>query len=1691
MAKQEKNLSNPASSGLLGAFFETRVQAAFAVLMLTGRIAPCLPPWPIQKIKLQGHYAGFNTDDFIVFVKDIQSDKEAKLLAQIKHSISITEGDDNFKKVIQAAWNDFNNPKIFTLETDAFALITGPLNATDTNNVRTILEWARHSEDEKEFLFKVNKDNFSSKIKKKKLNAFRMQLRNANDGIAISEHQLWDFLRHFHLIGYDLDTEGSHRSLIQSLIAQSSDDDASSIWGKLVGEVQSFNPDAGTLSLETISKEISNSFNPKKNPHFAQDIKKLNEHGKIILDGIRSRIGEFHIERKELFAKLIESSEENEFVFVVGERGCGKSSLVREYAEYLDEKTPVFCLRTEDLDKPHLDNVFSAIGLTSSLGDLAAGIALMPKKYLLIESLEKLLELQNKTAFTDLIQFIQKYPGWTIIASGRDYAYQQISFSHLQPFGVQYTTLMIDGFSEDDIQDLCENLPLFRPLANNRAIKQLLKNPFYADLAYRAALSGKKFSSSDGEREFRIAVWNDVISKDSERLDGMPLRRRRTFIAVAVKRAKQMVYEVSDSEFDPGAILKLESDNLIHRDSINSRVRPDHDVLEDWALVQYIEDKYQSSSGEINAFLTAIGHEPAMNRAFRLWLNQELLDGTDLKHLILSILHDREIEKFWQDETITAILQGDTPSEFLGELKDQLFENESELLKRFSFILRISCKTPDLDLVKRISGKQEKNDGPLHPLLLKPYGEGWNSVIHLLFDERTHISKKLIPHIAAVLEDWSTSIRIDAELPPIARESGLLALYLLDTIKDSYRDGESTKKLLAVIFRVIPTIQKEFSKMLDDDLFNANTERRHQRYLDDFVEMSLTGIETIFLCKYAPDTAIKIARHEWLINEIKDDQNGRGLYHKDVNECFGLHRYKRGIDFFPASGAKGPFQYLLRYHPKEGLDFIIDLLNITAERYAHSDLDNPENYSSLPANMVPSGVKQVEIKLNDGTTIKQYCSERLWLGYRGTSYVPYVLQSALMALENVLISFGKIQKFDDILQGIFENILRKSNSVMPTAVLASVATGFHKNLGKAALPLLKVPEFYNLDLKRMVHERGMNQQDAAEMQPWRKEDLEALVVRLQFSDIKENIFAILDDLRSRAPKDENWRFRFHRIDSRNWQPEFDKENNRIVFTSKNLEPELEEIQNKTQEDQTLNNRFFSLYLWSDKILKQEPLDREYYPTWRDAFEEIKNLSALIHSKINGDTSEVLSSGIIMFSGGLPKASAALLRDHYPEIKSDEFSLGFDLIAQAVITNADSWNPAITADKTDISGAAASASVLPICLDFASSNEDKEIIKTIIAIALTHVNENVRTEAANGIRNHLWQRDPDFAWKCIIGTVEIARLEKIEQKNFKETDNPLAWLVDFRKRFASGEITTKIDTVNFRTHSPEYLLMPCLMIPSGSVEPNHNLFLLQMLALFAGAEYDSNSDENDENENEIKIDFELPIKFGRLLADHLFEMSDIDGKRQFVEQLQSGCNTSPNLVKWILLYTKIVADKTEKKDRYWKLWSQISENVQKIAIELTSKSQPSKYKNNQEKQQCQLIRNMLFADMQPQYVDHERDNISYGKDLIDNFVANAGKNEDVFEAMSSLMFHFPEIFFESGLRILSKHQKELGGTQISSDNATFYLERCINRFLYGGTSPILKEQYQSGLVLLDSLVETGSSSAYYLREYLIRSRRIIN
>ena len=256
-----KKLSNPSSTGGVGVHFEGHVQASFVTLMLTGGHAPCLPCWPIVEVKLQGKIDGFDTDDFIVVVKNENNKERRKLIGQIKHSISITESSPLFGEVVQAAWNDFQNSEVFVKGRDVFGLITGPLSKTDSE-VAWLLNHARaNSNDPARFFRDISTANFSSDVKRRKLDAFRHHLKIANGGTDIADEVVHGFLKDFYLLGYDLgEEEGVVLSLINSHISQFRPESSRFVWSRIIEFTNNRNHHAGCITRNDLPEELTNIF---------------------------------------------------------------------------------------------------------------------------------------------------------------------------------------------------------------------------------------------------------------------------------------------------------------------------------------------------------------------------------------------------------------------------------------------------------------------------------------------------------------------------------------------------------------------------------------------------------------------------------------------------------------------------------------------------------------------------------------------------------------------------------------------------------------------------------------------------------------------------------------------------------------------------------------------------------------------------------------------------------------------------------------------------------------------------------------------------------------------------------------------------------------------------------------------------------------------------------------------------------------------------------------------------------------------------------------------------------------------------------------------------------------------------------------------------------------------------------------
>lgn len=1701
MSNELKKQSNPFSTGGGGVNFETRVQASFALAIYTQSFLPCVPLNMVAiEIRFQNKYAGINTDDFVLIASNANQ-KISKLYAQIKHDIVVSDSlDSEFSGVIKAAWADFKNSE-FDKSTDNIALITGPLTRLDVRNVLPLLEWAKHSSDAKDFLAKSKMKGFTSESKLKKLAEIRNQLKNANSGTDLDDYEFWSFLKCFSIITYDLDSTNSIvAGLLCAQIQNHSTHLPHLVLSELINVVQKFNQNAGVLSKTNTPVELLDLFDISNTNH--TDIDRLIERGNYVSTAISNTIKNYHVSRDDQLSKLNELYDEFDFIFVTGLRGVGKSGLVKTFLQSKSDDVPVFYLRAEDLDKSHLQEVFHSIGVKSSLSAISSRFALLKDKILVIESVEKVLELSNQNAFADLLQFLKAQTGWKIIVTGREYAYQQLAFNYLQPAGVMFETLNVGSFSDSELDQLSSQIPEIKQLVTNESLSELLKIPFFLQIAVRALTNGASFKDDISEEDFRKVVWNSVIAKDLDRKAGMPARRKTTFIEIAKQRAKQMVFGVKDSNYDPEVVSKLEEDSLLSRDDKYGFISPTHDVLEDWALEEFIEIEFMEKNSEAKAFLSAIGSEPSINRAFRLWLTRRLKTHDDFNEFINQVLISNNVESYWKDETIAAMLLSESTHNSLTLLKDNLLQDDCALLIRFYFILRIACQHPSS--IYNYPTLKNQIAGVSKSLILEPYGKGWDALIEFSYDHRSSLTDTARNHLIDVLYAWSELITIhDEDLPKNSAKVGLLVLENLEPLKDTYRRGTKRERLIGVLLKVAPSIQNEFDDLLNREVFVSKKSRR-LGYVDELTNMSLIGSNVPMLCKRLPEFVKKLAMHEWIRPEEKySDEFPQYQHFADLEDSYGLDNQR---DFFPASGAKGPFKYLFNFHPRFALDFLIEFLNKTAQAHADSEFAKDRG-SGTEFDEMFSGeiyVHQFELTMNDGVVIKQYASPHLWNGYRGTSTLPYLIQCALMAFEGWLIS--NIEKLDDTtIEWLFDYTLRSSNSVMATSVLASIATGYPAKVKKAAFPLLRCPHLYEIDLHRTIKELGSAQPNwfgglmdrdvlseiyrkervEASTKPWRKQSLESVLINLQFNEeCRAEVFKIHDEL-TQIAQEENWeslKFMVHRSNTRTWEAEADPDNNRILLKSNSELPE--DLMRATENYQSRRTHDFlvmKLNAWANKKWKNETIDAGSFETTEEALSGARKLYNAL-KVIDEQSFRNLAIG------GIAISAAVAIRDASESLSTEDKKWCQSVITHMVGVNADITASAFEFDTTDYQGVGSCAYVIPKLLTMQNtSKRELKFLQNVLLQALTHENIIVGEYAAQGISEYLWSSNSELASRCLSFVLAYSKFKKSERKQ-KLIRNVLTdsledqfnnWItkkLKFRKTFKkfTGEIEIESTLENYAIN---VILIAMKMIPSKTNCPEHMLLINKLVSHVYASEY--------LEQNDKQLDPQFKKRIIDTFAEHLISSKD-ESFKKFSDLLIQGCSIAPSVVYMLKLRCHVELEKVSDFKSIWALWAVLATEAKKIAH---GEINGNKHRGRLNEDLVTLLRGLLYADCPWQNHGSEDMAIQQGYDQLMSFFEECGHNKHVFEALASLVNQFPKLFFEKGIFVLAEKFEE-DNELAKRSNSAFYLEMSITRYMQIENRGVLsRKMYTALLTLLTGIVETGSARAYYIRENLIRSRKI--
>jgi hypothetical protein len=611
----------------------------------------------------------------------------------------------------------------------------------------------------------------------------------------------------------------------------------------------------------------------------------------------------------------------------------------------------------------------------------------------------------------------------------------------------------------------------------------------------------------------------------------------QAFIEIALRRARALSLFAPCDDLDQEPVAQLRNHNLIASpQATDTLAAPAHDVLEDWAILQWMEQRFARHERVAHLLAEDIGGFPAIRRAFRKWLGEMLeCEAETADAFVWSVVRDASLAPHFRDDTIVCALLSSSAASFLERHRGLLLENERHLLRRVIHLLRVACKTTPhwLPFGER-----------LPPLLFVPHGTAWAAVLRLVKEELHTMLPDDAGLVLGLIEDWATSVAWWIPYPEGSEQAGKIAFGLLPHL-DDYGHDDMRKRALQVIVKIPKANSDAFSGLVE----RACRRNRHDRTAQDFAELILEDVNGVFACRDFPDAMIRLAESQFYILERELRTERRFDYTRELEPIFGI-RHNLRFNFFPPSAIRGPFLSLLQNHAQKGVDFIVRLMNHASTWYGERKWPGDRLEPAIP----------VQLQIPGEGEVTQWSNGRLWCLYRSTSVGPYVLQTALMALESWLVGICEID--DAQVEHWLLKLLKDSNNVSVTAIVVSICNAYPEKVGTAGLAVLTCREFFAMDRARMVLESSApsslpglmstynaktkiydDERRRADSLQHRKHDLEALAIKLQLGAQRDVVWQILDEYRAALPEvgeqtegDRLWRLALHRMDVRTYQP---------------------------------------------------------------------------------------------------------------------------------------------------------------------------------------------------------------------------------------------------------------------------------------------------------------------------------------------------------------------------------------------------------------------------------------------------------------------------------------------------------------------------------------------------------------------------
>ncbi|MEQ9106329.1 MAG: hypothetical protein RLO04_02545 [Limnobacter sp.] len=1683
--QSQNRVSSPISTGGEGVFFEQHVAAYWLTQLLVRSIPPILTDRGVTEVHFQTEHLGFNTDDILI-VCARPGAPAARLVVQVKRSFTISAADEECKKAVGDFWKDFKKADPFNPEHDRLVLVT--LRGTNMllGNFVGLLDCARGATDGDDFQRRLSLNGFISKKSVRQCNEL-CQIVGSLEETTVTAKDIWSFLRVLHVLSLDLHTHTrqteAHTKTLLALKATDQDPVASatSAWDALLTFASESGPAARSLRRVDLPAALVQAYG-EVGANEQGVLTALKSHTEFVLRKIRNTIGPtFHLRRAGIVQKVLEAIDAKRVVLITGPAGSGKSVIGKEAVSFLSREFFAFGFRVEEFAVAHIDETLHNSQIPARTTELQAILGVQGRKVLIVESVERLLEKPTRDAFSDLMTLAKGDDGLGIVMTCRDYSVEQVQASFLQPAGIDHAVIEVPPLDDTELREIQAAFPSLTVPLSNPALREILRNPYFIDKALQIPWDAGR-PLPENERDFRTVFWRQIVRADQNPAGGMPRLREETFQELAVRRARALSDYVSATGLNPAAIAFLKQDSLVVSPDSNSLlVATAHDVLEDWAILHWIEEQHLTDETSFKALSAGIGPHPAVRRSYRKWV-AELVErnASAADRLFNAAIAQAEVPAQFRDDTLLSLLKAPSAAEFLTRHEADLLANERYIFKRVIHLLRVACVTSPTWLAD-VRGHSS--------ILNVPEGAVWATVVELVHRNIGIFGQEDAQLLLTLIEDAVRGVSWWAPEIEGAEHVASIAHWLLPNFND-YSGGDSLQRTLKVIAKIPKAAPERFQAVLGGQLKEGY---QRDSVAEEFRDLILAGLDGMPAARDLPDLLVSLAIDTFLATKEYLRAKPYGGAIMDVDLYFGIKEHLHH-DFFPASAFRGPWITLLTHHPRKGLEFLIQVFNHSAELYAHPCLRD---------RLEPAW--EVELTFVDGTMHKQWVNARLWGLYRGMTVGPYVLQSLLMAFEKWLLDYA--ESHPEGLDAVLLEILQRSNSAALAAVVASVATAHPLQSGETLLVLLSVQDYIEIDRSRMAGEhqtlslmgffptfRAENkiyeeERKKSNALPHRNHDLEAAIAKLQFGPLAPRVHAIIDKHIAALPApdkrdqhDLTWQLALHRMDFRQYDladvqlaasetPAANGEEppkKYIRLEPKPPAPEVQELIDESTRTLGEMNSRLGVYMWGLQIFQGDSGSAEP-AQWREKLTSARGMDLAAEHPDNSRN----APGFV---------AAVCVRDHWDEISPEEKDWCIDVIYSEIFIHADEWGTIDRMQQFSMRADRPCAFIAPLLLSKTLNETQTQRVRQAFVAALTHPIDEVRWYAAHGINEEFWASNPALALRAVNAVATVAALAdrdwSAEQKksyNKRRTSNAISAVAaeDVRRRFwIEGEIAEdahiRFDiTETFGGDAHVKVLAIFCRVPNEPMAVAAHRRASEDLINCWNSEFERSPDRRDRN-------FRREQAISDRIQKFVMRASNADAE-QVLQPILDAVDWHPREVHNVIQGFTSSEDSNPNTPHYWFLWNLFAERVKRAKW--------LAHLDRKHSHGSEVLSTIFLNSWWKENIRHWRSLEGYAHN-VDALFDALPPAWIVLDSFVRFLYHIGERSMPAGfVRIANALRRGNPVDMLCESNTVFMLEVLLQRQVYARPLELKRDPdlRESILFVLDVLVESGSSAAFRMRD----------